>query len=98
AVAVLARGGSRFKDQTVRTAVDPTTSAVVEAAAGDGPKVQACTDDAATSARVVRRDPDLVKVRVDARCAGLLVLSDQYYPGWTADVNDHPARIYATDV
>ena len=31
-------------------------------------------------------------------CPGLLVLSDEYFPGWSATVNGHVARIYPTDV
>src|SRR5262249_28436596 len=81
-----------------KTAVDPTTAAVVEAAPGTGPHVESCAEDPASTARVVRRDADRVEVRVDAACAGLLVLSDQYYPGWDAEVNGRPASTYPTDV
>jgi hypothetical protein len=38
-----------------------------------------------------------VTLRVDAACAGLLVLPDTYYPGWSATVNGRARTIYATD-
>jgi hypothetical protein len=39
------------------------------------------------------------RVEVVAESAGpaMLVLSDTYYPGWTAEVNGRPAKIYRTD-
>jgi uncharacterized membrane protein YfhO len=34
---------------------------------------------------------------VKARSRGLLVLSENFYPGWQAGVNGRPARIYEVD-
>jgi len=39
-----------------------------------------------------------VKITVTNDCPGLLVLSDQYLPGWSATVNGHAAHIYPTDI
>ena len=36
-------------------------------------------------------------LRVQAACAGLLVLSDTYFPGWRAAVNGRAQAIYPTD-
>ncbi len=87
-----------FPDATVQVSVDPTRTAVVEAARGDVPATSSCAADATSTARVVSRTPNFVKVVVENSCPGLLVLSDQYYPGWSATVNGRDARIYATDV
>ena len=38
-------------------------------------------------------EPNRVVVRVNAASAGLLVLSDLYYPGWRATVDGKPAKI-----
>ena len=38
-----------------------------------------------------------VTLRVDAQCAGLLVLPDTYFPGWSATVNGAERRVLATD-
>ena len=40
---------------------------------------------------------DRLTLRVDAACAGLLVLPDTYFPGWTATVNGRSGTIYPTD-
>ncbi len=40
-----------------------------------------------------------VEIQVNASTqAGLLVLSDAYYPGWVATVNGEPAKIYRTNI
>lgn len=38
--------------------------------------------------------PNRVDIEVDSHHAGLLVVSDVYYPGWSATVNGEPARLY----
>jgi hypothetical protein len=42
-------------------------------------------------------DADGMELDVDAGSAGLLVLSEMYYPGWVATVNGKDARIYQVD-
>ena len=37
-------------------------------------------------------------MQVDAACPGLLVLTDQWYPGWAATVNGRSSTVYPTDV
>lgn len=40
-----------------------------------------------------------VEIKVNAgNQAGLLILSDAYYPGWVATVNGEPAKIYRTNI
>jgi uncharacterized membrane protein YfhO len=41
--------------------------------------------------------PEEVRLQVDAGCAGLLVLSDAYHPGWRAEVNGKDTTIVPTD-
>ncbi len=41
---------------------------------------------------------DTVELDVSSECGGVLVLSDMYYPGWTATVNGEDSKVYATDV
>ena len=40
---------------------------------------------------------DSVTLRVEAACAGLLVLPDTYFPGWRATVNGEDRTIYPTN-
>lgn len=42
--------------------------------------------------------PEHIEIHVNAKSDGLLVLTDAYYPGWVATVNDQPAPIYRTDI
>jgi uncharacterized membrane protein YfhO len=48
---------------------------------------------------VTRYSPDEVDVSVPAGSAGgLLMLTDQWYPGWTATVDGRPTTILRADV
>jgi len=42
---------------------------------------------------IVDRRPTRVSIRVDAAGPGLLVLSDTFYPGWYAMIDDQPAPV-----
>lgn len=49
------------------------------------------TGDAVT---VTRHDPGHVTIAANMACDGTVVLSDTFYPGWTATVDKKAARIY----
>jgi hypothetical protein len=42
--------------------------------------------------------PAYVSISADMSCDGMVVLSDTYYPGWYAEVDGHPAKIYEVDL
>lgn len=72
---------------------DPMRNAVVEtsrplALAGPGLK---------GTATVTQYAPERVEVATDASGAALLVLADNYYPGWNASVDGSPAEVYRTN-
>jgi hypothetical protein len=74
--------------------------AVVEVPPG-GPAIDLPSTAAASPARraaIVSYAADRVEVRVSPGAAGLLVLTDSFFPGWTATVNGRAAPILATDV
>src|SRR5262245_23390680 len=56
------------------------------------------TDDAPGTAEIVEYGPEHVRVRTRATRPGLLVLTDQFYPGWTATVDDAPVPIVRANV
>jgi len=88
----------RFPDGAVHVEhFDPRSSAVVEST-GKVVQSQACGPDPASTADIVSYSPTEVKISVTNDCPGLLVLSDQYFPGWSATVNGSPASIYPTDI
>ena len=47
-----------------------------------------------TEFAIIERTPLMTAIRVDAKTAGLLVLSDTYYPGWKADLDGKPVQIF----
>jgi hypothetical protein len=89
---------ARFPDGAVHVEnFDPRSSAVVETTDKIAPS-PACGANPASSANIVSYSPTYVKITVTNDCPGLLVLSDQYLPGWSATVNGHAAHIYPTDI
>jgi hypothetical protein len=49
------------------------------------------------SAHVKRISPDDLTVEVETSAPGLLVISEQYYPGWRAYVDGKETHVYAVD-
>lgn len=50
------------------------------------------------SVKTVESRPNRVVLQADLPTAGLLVLSEVYYPGWTATVDGQPAPLLRADV
>jgi hypothetical protein len=48
--------------------------------------------------RTLGYEPDSLRVEVDTPEPAFLVLSEAYYPGWLATIDDRPAEIYRTDI
>jgi hypothetical protein len=73
---------------------------VVEADPGQIPTalIDGSTCAGAPTARIEGYEADTVHIAVDSPCPGLLVLSDTYYPGWTATVNGKTTPIHPTDI
>lgn len=51
----------------------------------------------ADDAKLVRSDFDTVVIEVDMKCGGLVMLSDNYDPAWSATVDGLPALIWDAD-
>jgi len=55
--------------------------------------------DPSIDVKILEYTSERVEIAVHAGSqAGLLVLSDAFYPGWTATVNGEPAKIYRTNI
>ena len=78
------------------TEFDPRAEAVVESTTSLRAPDPACSGDS-DRVRVAKYTSNSVTLRVDAQCAGLLVLPDTYFPGWSATVNGAERRVLATD-
>jgi uncharacterized membrane protein YfhO len=59
---------------------------------GDAPKLSVCPGD--DQAALVHSEFNQVVIKAEMQCQGLVVLSDNWYPGWTATVDGQPARIW----
>ncbi len=75
---------------------------VVEPGEETGPWDADTGDAAAPTApfpvRIMRYDSNEVTIDVSRAGPGLLVLTDVFYPGWSADVDDRPAQIVPVNV
>lgn len=81
---------SLFSTTDLRRTVIITTDEAIES--------RLVENSALIPATVVRYEPDEVELKCRAPVAGWLVLSDRYYPGWTAAVDGRPATIYQANV
>ena len=59
--------------------------------------VEPLADGAQETARVSSLTPNRMELEVDAQSRALLVLSENYYPGWRATVDGQSAPIYRVD-
>jgi hypothetical protein len=59
---------------------------------GETPKLSACAGEDQTT--LVGSDFNSVVIQAHMQCRGLVVLSDNYYPGWTATVDGQTARMW----
>jgi len=64
---------------------------------GERPNLPSCPGEA-ERVSVSEYAPESVLVRATLNCGGMVVLSDTYYPGWTATVDGQPVRIYEVDL
>jgi hypothetical protein len=67
----------------------PEQAACIDGPAGEGNGGQA---------EVVLYQSDLVRIRVICNGPSLMVLSDNFFPGWSATVNGRPTPIYRADL
>ncbi|MGH9674297.1 MAG: hypothetical protein ACRD44_14040, partial [Bryobacteraceae bacterium] len=59
---------------------------------GVPPDLERCAE--ADNARIVRWNPGEVEIVTRMACRGLVVLSDTWFPGWSATVDGQPAEIH----
>lgn len=57
---------------------------------GSAPKMDVCDGD---EVWMPHHQPNYVAIRADMQCRGMLILTDNWFPGWSATVDGRPARI-----
>jgi hypothetical protein len=89
-VAIAAQG-----DETFRKALAPATNLREFAILERRPPVETCGG----SEQVTLSTPDAqhLSMDVDLQCAGIVILSDNWFPGWRATMDAAPAEILAAD-
>lgn len=81
-------GFNQLNPRLTDPALDFRSTAVL---IGTLPSLETC--DGEDTVNIVRKGPDRVTVAVKARCRGLLVVGDSYFPGWRVRVDGHPGTL-----
>jgi len=76
---------------------DPRREGIVESVGMTPPVLTNQTRITRESISITRSEPTLIKIETDSPQPGLLVLTDTFFPGWTATVDQKPAEILATN-
>jgi hypothetical protein len=90
-------GGETALDAVTRPGFDERAVAVTEERLAGVPEASRTTATTGATAEIAQHDPERVAVRVRSPAPGLLVLRDNYYPGWTAEVDGRPAPVARVD-
>jgi Bacterial membrane protein YfhO len=93
---VIVAGEDDALAQLARAPLDPRQVAWVSEAPRSG--FLGATGAAIGSAEITSDEADRVVVRVQAAQPGFLFLADQFFPGWTAEVNGSAAEIVRANV
>jgi hypothetical protein len=78
---------------------EPRRQAVIEGKLPDAVRslIAASPETDGSSVRIASYDDNRVKLQATMEHPGLVVLTDNYFPGWKAKVDGKSAQIYATD-
>jgi len=49
------------------------------------------------TSKITSYTPNRVEIETDSRCPAILFLSDNYYPGWNAYIDEEKTKIYRSD-
>lgn len=79
---------------SVETKWDPMAEALVERATGVASPAEKARP---ATAQIVRHEPNRVEIATDAETPALLVLAENYYPGWRAIVDGRRRAILRAD-
>ncbi len=91
-------GDQAALDAIADTSFDARDVAITERPLAGLPRAAGSTaGGSANAARIVRYDPERVVIRARSSGPGLLILSDNDYPGWRATVDGQPADIERVD-
>ncbi|MFL6211183.1 MAG: hypothetical protein ACJ74W_20205 [Pyrinomonadaceae bacterium] len=76
---------------------EPRRTALVETAAAELPHLPGGELALGSAARLVQSEPNRMLIETDAPTDTVLIVSEIFYPGWVATVDERPSQIYLTD-
>jgi hypothetical protein len=76
---------------------DPSLTALLEVNPDELPSLPGGTLAPESAVRITNYEPNRLRIETNSSTPTLLVVSEIFYPGWVAAVDDQPARILLTD-
>lgn len=76
---------------------DPRRTALLEVAPAELPKLPGGEIAPDNSVRIIRYEPNRLQLDTKAATPAVLIVSEMFYPGWEATVDEQPAKILLTD-
>ena len=87
-----AKDRANVRDQMNHPSVDLRRTGVM---LGEPPAVESC--EGAEEVRWLDRKPSKIRFEADLRCKGMVVVSETWYPGWSASVDGRSAEVVEVD-
>jgi hypothetical protein len=76
---------------------DPARTALLEAPLPSNSSLSAPSTGSPDAVQIKAYKPENIEITTSSTAPGLLVLADQYFPGWNATVDDQPTEILPAD-
>ena len=86
---------ARDQEEAVRLVLDPNTDLRATAVLDRGVPAESCAETAGVGFTAI--DEQHLRLDAAAACAGVLVLSDNWYPGWQATLDGRPVEVLRAD-
>jgi hypothetical protein len=83
------------QDEAVRLTVDPATDLRNTAVLDRNIQIESCVDPSVVTVTAI--DEQHLRLDASPECAGVLVLSDNWYPGWHASLDGRPVDVLRAD-
>jgi hypothetical protein len=87
----------RISGESDRHDFDPRRTALLEVAPAEMPALAGGELGTESAANVTLYEPNRLVIETRAARPSVLVVSEMFYPGWEATVDDRPARIHLTN-
>ena len=76
---------------------EPEKEVILEEVLGSPSTSSGPLEQHSSSVRILKYEPNYVEIKAETNAPRFLVLSDTYYPGWKASVDEKPGKIYRAD-